>query len=132
VDSCTAHLASLPECAFRRSYPREEPYALKAPVRICAGGRQRWPSLPQQLIEGPTLAERIKEGQIPLEEALAIAKQIANALEAAHEKSIVHRDLKPANIKIKPDGQVKVLDFGLAKSGGYTEAVQKPLRGYMR
>jgi serine/threonine-protein kinase len=69
-----------------------------------------------EYIEGPTLAERIAQGPIPLEEALGIAKQIANALEAAHEKSIVHRDLKPANIKIKPDGQVKVLDFGLAKS----------------
>ena len=74
--------------------------------------------LVMELIEGPTLAERIEEGPIPLEEALAIAKQIADALEAAHEKSIVHRDLKPANVKIRPDGSVKVLDFGLAKAGG--------------
>jgi len=73
--------------------------------------------LVMEYIEGPTLAERIKEAQIPLEEALGIAKQIADALEAAHEKSIVHRDLKPANIKIRPDGSVKVLDFGLAKAG---------------
>src|SRR5580698_4563319 len=73
--------------------------------------------LVMELIEGPTLAERIKEGPIPLEEALAIAKQIADALEAAHEKAIVHRDLKPANIKLKSDGSVKVLDFGLAKAG---------------
>src|SRR5580700_22804 len=77
--------------------------------------------LVMELIEGPTLAERIKEGPIPLEEALGIAKQIADALEAAHEKSIVHRDLKPANIKIRPDGSVKVLDFGLAKAGGSVE-----------
>ena len=73
--------------------------------------------LVMELVEGPTLAERIAQGPIPLEEALAIAKQIADALEAAHEKAIVHRDLKPANIKIKPDGAVKVLDFGLAKAG---------------
>ncbi len=68
-----------------------------------------------ELIEGPTLAERIARGPIPLEEALGIARQIAAALDAAHEKGIVHRDLKPANVKIKPDGVVKVLDFGLAK-----------------
>jgi len=72
--------------------------------------------LVMELIEGPTLADRIRQGPIPLEEALSIAKQIADALEAAHEKNIVHRDLKPANIKIRPDGSVKVLDFGLAKA----------------
>ena len=66
--------------------------------------------------EGPTLAERIAKGPIPLDEALAIARQIADALEAAQEKGIVHRDLKPANIKFTPDGKVKVLDFGLAKA----------------
>jgi eukaryotic-like serine/threonine-protein kinase len=77
--------------------------------------------LVMELVEGPTVAERIKEGPIPLEEALGIAKQIANALEAAHEKSIVHRDLKPANIKVKPDGSVKVLDFGLATAAGEDE-----------
>jgi Tol biopolymer transport system component/tRNA A-37 threonylcarbamoyl transferase component Bud32 len=80
--------------------------------------------LVMELIEGPTLAERIAEGPIPLEETLRIAMQIAAALEAAHEKGIVHRDLKPANVKLKPDGSVKVLDFGLAKSaidtGGMT------------
>ncbi len=74
--------------------------------------------LVMELVEGPTLADRIKQGAIPLEESLEIARQIADALEAAHEKGIVHRDLKPANIKIKPDGTVKVLDFGLAKVGG--------------
>ena len=71
--------------------------------------------LVMELIEGPTLAERIQQGRLPVEEALGIAHQIADALEAAHEKGIVHRDLKPGNIKIKPDGTVKVLDFGLAK-----------------
>src|ERR1700680_3338043 len=74
--------------------------------------------LVMELVEGPTLADRIKQGPIPMDEALGIARQIANALEAAHEKGIVHRDLKPGNVKIKPDGTVKVLDFGLAKVGG--------------
>ena len=68
-----------------------------------------------ELVEGPTLADRIARGPIPLDEALTIARQIAEALEAAHEKGIIHRDLKPANIKIARDGIVKVLDFGLAK-----------------
>ena len=69
-----------------------------------------------ELIEGPTLADRIKQGPIPVEEALPIAKQIAEALEAAHEQGVIHRDLKPANIKVREDGTVKVLDFGLAKA----------------
>src|SRR6516162_5453512 len=73
--------------------------------------------LVMELVEGPTLADRIKQGAMPLEEALPIARQIGDALEAAHEKGIVHRDLKPSNIKITPDGTVKVLDFGLAKIG---------------
>jgi serine/threonine-protein kinase len=71
--------------------------------------------LVMELVEGPTLADRIKEGAVPLEEALPIARQIGDALEAAHEKGIIHRDLKPANIKINPEVTVKVLDFGLAK-----------------
>jgi len=69
-----------------------------------------------ELVEGPTLADRIARGSIPLDETLAIARQIADALEAAHEQGIIHRDLKPANIKVRPDGTVKVLDFGLAKA----------------
>ena len=67
-------------------------------------------------MEGPTLADRISKGPIPLDEALPIAKQIAEALEAAHEAGVIHRDLKPANIKVREDGTVKVLDFGLAKA----------------
>jgi Tol biopolymer transport system component len=71
--------------------------------------------LVMELVEGPTLAERIKQRAVPLDEAFDIARQIAEALEAAHERGIVHRDLKPGNVKIRPDGVVKVLDFGLAK-----------------
>ena len=72
--------------------------------------------LVMELVEGPTLADCIAKGAIPVDEALLIARQIAEALEAAHEQGIVHRDLKPANIKVRPDGMVKVLDFGLAKA----------------
>ena len=73
-------------------------------------------ALVMELVEGPTLADRIAGGPISLDEALPIARQIAEALEAAHEQGIVHRDLKPANVKVRPDGTVKVLDFGLAKA----------------
>jgi len=75
-------------------------------------------ALIMELVEGQTLSERIKQGAVPLEEALDIARQIADGLEAAHDKGIVHRDLKPANIKITPGGIVKLLDFGLAKAEG--------------
>ena len=78
------------------------------------GGKFR--ALVLELVEGPTLADRIAHGPIPIDEALPIAKQIAEALEAAHERGVIHRDLKPANVKVKNDGTVKVLDFGLAKA----------------
>jgi serine/threonine-protein kinase len=73
-------------------------------------------ALVMELVEGPTLADRIAQGALPVDEAIPVAKQIADALEAAHEQGIIHRDLKPANIKVRPDGAVKVLDFGLAKA----------------
>jgi serine/threonine protein kinase len=73
-------------------------------------------ALVMELVEGPTLADRIAQGPIPLEEALSIATQIADALASAHEQRIIHRDLKPSNVKLRPDGMVKVLDFGLAKA----------------
>src|SRR5438093_7529958 len=76
-----------------------------------------------ELVEGPTLADRIADGPLPLDDALPIARQIAEALEAAHEHGIVHRDLKPANIKLRPDGIVKVLDFGLAKAPAADSAI---------
>src|SRR6202166_4406438 len=83
--------------------------------------------LVMELVPGDTLQERVKrDGAVPVEEALTIAKQIAEALEAAHEKSIIHRDLKPANVKVTPEGKVKVLDFGLAKAFGGDAANDDP------
>jgi serine/threonine-protein kinase len=73
-------------------------------------------ALVMELVEGDDLAQRISRGAIPLDEAIPIAKQIAEALEAAHEQGIIHRDLKPANIQVRPEGTLKVLDFGLAKA----------------
>src|SRR5271155_1119288 len=73
-------------------------------------------ALVMALVEGPTLADRIRSGPMPINEALRIAKQITEALEYAHERGIVHRDLKPANVKVTNDDAVKVLDFGLAKA----------------
>src|SRR5262245_52977756 len=71
-----------------------------------------------ELVDGATLADRIAHGPLPLDEAIPIARQIAEALEAAHDQGIIHRDLKPANIKVRDDGTVKVLDFGLARLAG--------------
>ncbi len=71
--------------------------------------------LVMELVSGETLAERISKGALPVEEALRVAGQVAEALEVAHEKGVIHRDLKPANVKVTPEGHVKVLDFGLAK-----------------
>ena len=90
-------------------------------------------ALVMELVEGPTLADRIAQGAIPLDAALPIAKQIAGALEAAHDQGIIHRDLKPANVKVCEDGTVKVLDFGLAKAVGKVRfsrsSIQVPTAG---
>ncbi len=83
-------------------------------------------ALVMELVEGPTLADRLQRGALPLEDALSVARQIAEALEAAHEKGITHRDLKPANVKVTPDGMVKVLDFGLAKAADDSAAPGDP------
>ena len=95
-------LASLNHPNIRSIYGLEESDGIKALVL--------------ELVEGPTLADRIAQGPIPVDETLPIAKQIAEALEAAHEAGVIHRGLKPANIKVREDGTVKVLDFGLAKA----------------
>src|SRR5262245_55913697 len=84
------------------------------------GGR----ALVMELVDGPTLADRLTQGPIALDEALPIARQIAEALEAAHAQGIIHRDLKPANIKVRADGAVKVLDFGLAKAIAATSSAR--------
>src|SRR5207247_6883807 len=81
-------------------------------LEAAAGGVR---ALVHELVEGETVADRIQRGPVPVTDALTIARQIADALDAAHEKGIIHRDLKPANIKVTPGGVVKVLDLGLAK-----------------
>ena len=93
--------------------------ALNHPHIAAIYGLERTPeftALVMELVEGDDLSQRIARGAIPVDEALPIARQIAEALEAAHEQGIIHRDLKPANIKVRADGTVKVLDFGLAKA----------------
>ena len=83
-------------------------------------------ALVMELVEGPTLAERLEAGRLPFEESLSIARQIAQALEDAHEQGIVHRDLKPQNIKAAAEGKVKVLDFGLAKAMDPAGSASRP------
>jgi len=91
-------------------------YGLEKTDLSASSGAAAITALVMELVEGEDLSERLARGAIPLDEVLAIAKQIAEALEAAHDRGIIHRDLKPANIKVRPDGVVKVLDFGLAKA----------------
>ena len=105
-------LASLNHPNIAAIYGLEEGPAEAGPH--ARGGQVR--ALVMELVEGEDLSQRIARGAIPIAEAFPIAKQIAEALEAAHEHGIIHRDLKPANIKLRPDGTVKVLDFGLAKA----------------
>ena len=95
-----------------------------------ARGSRRHAFIVMELVPGETLSEKLSNGPLPLDEALKIARQIADALEAAHERGIIHRDLKPANIKVTPEGRVKVLDLGLAKasmrSGSDPDALALP------
>src|SRR5712692_3904887 len=108
-----AALAQYPDRLARFEREAKVLAALNHPnIAIIHGLEDR--AIVMELVEGPTLADRLKAGAIPLEESLKIATQIADALEAAHEKGVVHRDLKPANVKVREDGTVKVLDFGLA------------------
>ncbi len=101
-------LASLNHPHIAQIYGIEEP-----PSTGSGQGGVR--ALVMELVQGEDLSQRIARGALPRDEALAIARQVADALEAAHERGIVHRDLKPANIKVREDGTVKVLDFGLAR-----------------
>jgi serine/threonine-protein kinase len=112
-------LANNPDRLARFQREAEALAALNHPNIAQVYGLERsgdTPAIVMELVEGDDLSERIARGALPLDEALAIARQIAEALEAAHEAGIIHRDLKPANIKVRDDGTVKVLDFGLAKA----------------
>lgn len=116
-----AQFAADPERVARFHREAQAVAALNHPNIAAIYGLEEYVStrfLVLELVEGETLAERIHRGPIPINESLNIAKQISEALEAAHEKGVVHRDLKPANVKITPEGKVKVLDFGLAKAMG--------------
>jgi Tol biopolymer transport system component len=111
--------ASNPERLARFQREAEVLASLKHPNIATIHGLEEYDgvrAIVMEFVEGPTLADRIRAGPIPLDEALPIAKQIADALETAHEKGVIHRDLKPANVKITPEGTAKVLDFGLAKA----------------
>src|ERR1700680_4349399 len=114
--------ASVAGDAHRRARFQREAEVLAAlnhPNIAAIYGLEKTPdftALVMELVEGDDLSQRIARGAIPIDEALPIAKQIADALEAAHDQGIIHRDLKPANIKVRSDGTVKVLDFGLAKA----------------
>ena len=120
-----ASVAADPDRLARFQREAEVLAALNHPNIAAIYGLERAGSitaLVMELVDGPTLADRIAQRAIPIDEALPIAKQVAEALEAAHEQGIIHRDLKPANVKVRPDGMVKVLDFGLAKAMGPAEA----------
>jgi len=108
-------LASLNHPAIASIYGLEEsPAALDGARAGEAGHHVR--GLVMELVEGPTLADRLVAGPLPIDEVISVAKQIVEGLEAAHEQGIIHRDLKPANVKVRADGAVKILDFGLAKA----------------
>src|SRR5262245_47998212 len=107
--------------------------ALNHPNIAAIYGLERTPELTalvMELVEGPTLADRLATGALPIDEALTLSVQLAEALGAAHDQGIVHRDLKPANIKVRTDGTIKVLDFGLAKAvegpGGQADVTNSP------
>jgi serine/threonine protein kinase len=114
-----ASVAGDPERLARFQREAEVLASLNHPNIAAIYGLEKWDgtsALVMELVEGPTLADRIARGALPIDEALPVARQVAEALEAAHEHGIIHRDLKPANIKVRSDGTVKVLDFGLAKA----------------
>ena len=125
-----SHVAADPERLARFQREAEVLASLNHPNIAAIYGLEEADStkaLVMELVEGSTLEDRITQGAIPVDEALRIAKQVAEALEAAHEQGIIHRDLKPANIKVRPDGTVKVLDFGLAKALEPTGAISSEM-----